>query len=120
MKAKKPKTIDAYIEGSPPEARPSLEALRMEIKKLAPEAEEVISYGMPAFRLNGTLVYFAAFSSHIGFYPTASPLPHFRKELARYETSKGAIRFPLGKPLPLALIRRIVKFRLKEKRAGKR
>lgn len=114
---KQHKTIDAYIAASAPRARSSLRLLRREIRKLAPDAEEAISYGIPTFKLSGNLVHFAAFSSHIGFYPTSSPIAYFRKELAKYETTKGTIRFPLDKPLPLGLIRRIVRFRLKEKRA---
>jgi uncharacterized protein YdhG (YjbR/CyaY superfamily) len=105
--------IDRYIAGFPTETRELLERLQ----KAAPDAEEVISYGMPAFRLKGILVYFAAYSKHIGFYPTSSGIATFKKELSIYKGSKGTVQFPLDKPLPLKLITKIVKFRVKEIRA---
>jgi uncharacterized protein YdhG (YjbR/CyaY superfamily) len=116
MKDKKdaPATIDQYIEGFPPEIQVILSKLRAAVKKAAPQAVEKISYQMPAFYLNGNLVYFAAFKNHIGFFPTSSGVAAFQKELAKYATSKGTIQFPLDKPLPLDLIKRIVKFRVKE------
>ncbi|TAL72206.1 MAG: hypothetical protein EPN88_05095, partial [Bacteroidetes bacterium] len=91
-----------------------LEQLRVTIKKAAPKAEEIISYGMPAFKLNGVLVWFAAHSKHIGFYPMASGIAAFKKELSIYKSAKGSIQFPLDKPLPLRLITSIVKFRVNE------
>jgi uncharacterized protein YdhG (YjbR/CyaY superfamily) len=109
--------IDRYIAGFPTETRELLERLRICIQKAAPDAEEVISYGMPAFRLKGILVYFAAYSKHIGFYPTSSGIATFKKELSIYKGSKGTVQFPLDKPLPLKLITKIVKFRVKEIRA---
>lgn len=111
---KKHETIDGYIAMSPPGVRGILEELRRTINEAAPGAVEAISYGMPAFKLNGNLVYFAAFKTHIGFYPTSSGISRFRKELSRYDTSKGTVRFPLGEPIPLDLVRRIVAFRVKE------
>ncbi len=92
------------------------------IQAAAPEAEEKISYQMPAFAQNGILVYFAAHKNHIGFYPTSSGIRVFRKELAAYESSKGAVKFPLDRPLPLKLIGEIVKFRLAEnsKKVGRK
>lgn len=91
-----------------------LKELREMIKKCAPKAEESISYGMPTFKLNGPLVYFAGQKHHIGFYPTPSGVTAFKKELSDYSTSKGCIRFSYDKPLPVALITKIVKFRVKE------
>ena len=108
------KSIDEYIESFPTEVQDVLEKLRQTIRTAAPEAEETISYRIPAFRLNGSLVYFAAFKNHIGFYPTSSGIRAFKKELSQYSGSKGTVRFPLGKPLPLTLISKIVKFRVAE------
>ena len=105
---------DEYIAMFPENVQEILQTLRAAIKKTAPAAEEVISYKMPAFRLNGMLVWFAANKEHIGFYPTASPIKVFKKELAGYKTSKGAIQFPFGKAIPLTLVKDIVKFRVKE------
>ncbi len=93
---------------------PSSVKLRRTIRKAAPKAVETISYGMPAFRMGPVLVYFAAFKDHIGFFPTSSPIPAFKKELAGYKTSKGTIHFPLDRPIPFDLVTKIVKFRLKE------
>ena len=116
MKDKKdvPATIDQYVEGFPPEIQVILSKLRAAVKKAAPQATEKISFQMPAFHFNGNLVYFAAFKNHIGFFPTSSGVAAFQKELAKYATSKGTVHFPLDKPLPLDLIKRIVKFRVKE------
>ena len=108
------RTIDEYIAGSPVEVREKLEQLRTAIRKAAPKAKEVISYSMPAFRLNGILVYFAAYKNHIGFYPTSSGILAFRDELAKFAGGKGTVRFPVDKPLPLELISEIVKFRVIE------
>ncbi|WP_445475393.1 iron chaperone [Methanococcoides methylutens] len=84
------------------------------IAKEAPNAEEAMVYGIPIFRLNGNLVHFAAFKKHVGFYPTPSGIEAFKEELSEYETSKGTVRFPLDKPIPYALIKNIVKFRVAE------
>jgi uncharacterized protein YdhG (YjbR/CyaY superfamily) len=108
-----PNNINEYIAGFPKNIQEILEKLRTTIKKAAPEAEEVISYGMPAFKLNGLLVFFAAHKNHIGFYPTPSGIEAFKKELAAYEGVKGSVQFPIEKPLPLGLITKIVKFRAK-------
>ena len=105
---------DEYIAMFPANIRDILQKLRATIKKAAPDAEEVISYKMPAFKLNGMLVWFAVNKEHIGFYPTASPIIAFKKELANYKTSKGAIQFSIEKPLPLKLVKDIVQFRIKE------
>ena len=115
MNKRKPsKTINEYIAAHPKNVRILLETMRKAIRRSAPGAEETISYQMPAFRLNGILVYFAAFKNHIGFYPTASAVDAFKAELSAFETSKGTIRFPVDKPIPVALVERIVKYRVKE------
>ncbi len=103
------KTIDEYHASVPQSTKQILEGLRKTIKQVVPDAEEVISYNMPAFKLNGILVYYAAYKEHIGFYPTAKPIVVFKEELTKYKTSKGAIQFPIDKPLPTALIKKIVK-----------
>lgn len=109
-------STDAYIAAALPDRRPVLEELRAAIRAAAPEADEMISYNMPAFAQHGTLVYFATMTNHIGFYPTANGIAAFQEELAAYESSKGAVRFPLDRPLPLDLIQRIVRFRVEENR----
>ncbi len=107
-------TVDEYIAPFPRSTQTILQEVRQIIKDAAPEAEETISYQMPAFKLNGILVWFAAFKNHIGFFPKASAIEAFRKELADYEVSKGTVRFPLNKPIPAELVRKIVKYRVKE------
>lgn len=107
-------SIDEYIAQFPQNIQKILEELRATIKASAPGAEEKISYQMPAFALKGILVYFAAWKDHIGFYPTSSGTQVFNRELSDYEYSKGTIKFPIEKPLPLDLISRIVKFRVAE------
>ena len=114
MSTPKAKDIDEYIAGFPPEVQLMLEELRATIKKAASEAQETISYQMPAFAFHGILVYFAAYKNHIGFYPTGSGIEHFKNEVSAYETSKGTVRFPLDQPIPLDLISKIVKFGVKE------
>ena len=119
---KKPKSVDEYISWFPEETQILLEQMRATIRSVAPEAEEVISYMMPGFKLNGMLVWFAGFKNHIGFYPRgSSAIIAFEKELANYKTSKGAIQFPKDKPLPIALIKRMVEFRVTQNlgKAGK-
>ena len=110
----KPKDSDEYIAGFPKEIQNLLEQVRATIKKAAPKAEEVISYGMPGFKLNGMLVWFAGYTKHIGFYPKASGIESFKKELSIYKGAKGSVQFPIDKPLPLGLITKIVKFRVRE------
>ena len=110
----KPTDIDAYISGYPEAIRNLLQEIRDTIKKAVPQAEEVISYGMPAFRQNGMLVWFAAFQNHIGFYPIPSGIEAFKDELSAFKGTKESIHFPLDKPLPVDLISRIVTFRLAE------
>lgn len=108
------KNIDEYIAGFPKEIQELLVQMRTTIKKAAPTAEETIKYAMPTFVLKGNLVHFAAFKNHIGLYPAPAGIEAFKKELSSYETSKGAIRFPLDRPLPLNLVSKIVKFRVKQ------
>ena len=109
-----PQTIDAYIAGFPEEVQAILQQIRRAIHETAPEATEAISYGMPTFKLHGNLVHFAAFKNHIGFYPVPSGMAAFQEELAAYKQGKGSVQFPLDKPMPLDLIRRIVEFRVQE------
>ena len=109
-----PKTINEYIAKFPKNIQNILEELRQVIRDSAPNAEEAISYQMPTFKLNGNLVWFAAFKNHIGFYPKTSAIETFRLELSDYKVSKGTIRFPLDKPIPFDLVRKIVKYRAKE------
>ncbi len=110
------KNVDEYISDFPEEVKKLLQQMRDAIIKAAPGAEEVISYQMPAYKYSGILVYFGAFKNHIGFYPTASGIEAFENELSTYKSSKGAVQFPLDKPLPLSLIARIVQYRLKQNR----
>ena len=109
-----PKTIDEYIAGFPNDVQDVLQKIRMTIRRAAPESEETISYKMPAFTLNGNLVYFAGFEKHIGFYPIPTGIDKFKKELSVYKQGKGSVQFPLDKPIPYNLISKIVKFRVKE------
>ncbi|MDO8811579.1 MAG: DUF1801 domain-containing protein [Gallionella sp.] len=109
-----PTTIDEYIADFPPEVQASLERLRLTIRTAAPDATEKISYQMPTFYFNGNLVHFAAYKHHVGFYPAPSGISAFQQELSVYKTSKGAVQFPLDKPLPLELVKKIVGFRVKE------
>ena len=108
------KTIDEYIASSPKDVQTILKKIRATVKKAAPKAEETINYGIPTFTLNGNLVHFAGFKSHIGFYPTPSGIEKFKKELSVYEGAKGSVKFPLDGPIPYGLITKIVKFRVKE------
>jgi len=112
-----PKNIDEYIAGFPPDVQEILQKIRATIKKAAPNAEETIKYQMPTFTLHGNLVYFAAFKTHIGFYPIPTGIEKFKKELAPYKQGKGSVQFPLDQPIPYGLISKIVKFRVKENAA---
>lgn len=107
-------TIDAYIATFPASTQALLQQMRSTIAKAAPKAEEAISYGMPTFKLQGNLVHFAGYKNHIGFYPAPSGIVNFAEDLKKYQTSKGAIQFPVDEKLPLALVTKIVKFRVKE------
>jgi uncharacterized protein YdhG (YjbR/CyaY superfamily) len=108
------KTITEYIAEFPLNVRELLEELRQVIRESAPEAEEAISWGMPTFRLNGNLVHFAAYQNHIGFYPGSSAVDAFSKEVSQFKHSKGTVQFPIDKSIPFDLVRKIVRFRVKE------
>jgi len=108
------KTVEEYLSSQPGDIVILLEELREAIRDSAPGAEEVISYNMPAFKLNGMLVWYAAFKEHIGFYPRVSAIEAFQKELSQYKQAKGSVQFPINQPLPLQLVRKIVKFRIIE------
>ena len=112
------RSIDEYIAAFPPETQKVLEELRALIRAAAPGATETISYAIPTFALTGHLVHFAGYERHIGFYPTGSGVEKFKEELKPYKSGKGSVQFPLSRPLPTGLIRRIVEFRVEEN-AGK-
>ena len=115
MTPAKPTTIDAYIAGFPETVQQILEEVRSTVKKAAPEAEETISYAIPTFKLNKkALVHFAAFQNHIGFYATPTGHEAFEAALSEYKQGKGSVQFPINEPMPLTLITKIVKFRVKE------
>jgi len=111
---KKYTDIDTYIANYPNNVQVLLRRIRATIKKAAPKAQEAISYGIPTYKLNGNLVHFGAFKDHVSFFPTSSGTAAFKKEISKYKVSKGTIQFPLDKPLPLDLIKKIVAFRVKE------
>lgn len=117
MNKNTPRNMDDYVGRFPQHVQQRLTKMRATIRKAAPKAQETISYGMPAFRLDGILVWFAAHQRHIGFYPRASGITAFKSELSEYKVAKGSVQFPLDKPLPLALVRRMVRFRVKEERS---
>jgi uncharacterized protein YdhG (YjbR/CyaY superfamily) len=116
------KTIDEYIARFPKNVREILEELRRVIRESAPKAEETISYGIPTFDLNGRhLVHFAAYKNHVGFYPGGSSgIKAFKKELSPFKTSTGTVQFPIDKPIPFDLVRKIVRFRVKENESRKK
>ena len=116
-KTKKPPDIDGYISLFPEDVQPVLQEVRATIRRAAPNAEETISYQMPAFRQHGILVYFAAWKKHVGLYPPITGDKAIEKAVARYAGPKGNLQFPLDEPMPLALIERIVKLRVKQDEA---
>ena len=116
-----PKDIDEYLAGVPEPARSTLNKIRAAIRSAAPaEATEIISYRMPAFKYKGVLVWFAAFTNHCSFFPTATVIEEFKNELKAYSISKGTIQFPTDKPLPVALVKRMVKMRVAQNESKKR
>ena len=116
-----PKTVDEYLEGVPEPARSTLNKIRAAIRSAGPpEATETISYRIPAFKYKGVLVWFAAFSNHCSLFPTASVIEEFKDELKGYTLSKGTIQFPTDKPLPAALVKKLVKARVKQMESKKR
>ena len=108
------KDVDQYIAVQPIEIQERLEKLRQTIKAAAPAAQEVISYSMPAYKMNGMLLYFATHKNHIGLYPMSAGIEAFKDELTKYETSKGTVQFPHDKAVPFSLIKKIVKFRVQQ------
>src|SRR2546426_7536778 len=114
MRRKEFETIDEYIETFPEDIQRILEKTRRTIRRAAPEAKEAISYSIPTFKLNGNLVHFAAFKNHIGFYPTSSGIAAFKKELSPYARSKGTVQFPIEKPVPYDLVKKIAMLRRRE------
>jgi uncharacterized protein YdhG (YjbR/CyaY superfamily) len=115
------KNVEEYLAGIPEPARSTLKRMRAVIRSVVPpETTEAISYGMPTFKYNGPLVWFAAFSDHCSLFPTASVIKAFKNELKDFQISKGTIRFPVDKPLPAALVKKLVKARLAEKTQKKR
>lgn len=114
-----PTTIDAYIDGFPPAVQALLQQVRAAVRRAAPQAEEVISYRIPAFRQQGVLVYFAAFKGHIGFYPPVQGDAALEREAAPWAGEKGNLRFPFGEPIPLALVERITAHRARQDAAAK-
>ena len=117
LRREKPANIDEYVSGFAPEVQAILERIRSTVHEAAPASQETISYQIPAFTLNGVLVYFAAFKKHIGFYPPVRGDAALEKAVSRYAGEKGNLQFPLAEPIPYALISRIVKFRVKQNRA---
>jgi uncharacterized protein YdhG (YjbR/CyaY superfamily) len=115
-----PRDIDEYIAGFPRDVQQILRKIRQTIRKAAPGAEETISYKMPAFSLNGSLVHFAAYAKHIGMYPAPTGVREFKKELSLYQAAKSTLRIPLDEPIPFAFISKLVKFRVKENRSKAR
>ena len=114
-------TIDEYLAEFPPETRRALEEVRAAVREAAPDAVETISYAIPTFDLKGRhLVHFAGYARHVGFYPGADGIARFSEDLAGYESAKGSVRFPLGRPLPLDLVRRITAYRVERVLAGGR
>ncbi|HXW90531.1 MAG TPA: DUF1801 domain-containing protein [Terriglobales bacterium] len=120
MNKKLAKSMDEYVARCPKEVQQRLIEMRRTIRRAAPHATEKISYGIPTFFLNGNLVHFAAFKKHIGFYPTPSGIAAFEQQLSPYKWSKGAVQFPLDKPLPLDLVSRMVRWRVQEQRSKKK
>lgn len=114
IKTNAPRNVDEYIAGFPAATGELLQQMRLTVREAAPEAQETIKYAMPAYTFNGNLVYFAGYKTHIGFYPTPSGIEAFREALSGYKGAKGSVRFPLDRPLPLDLVRKIVQFRVEE------
>jgi uncharacterized protein YdhG (YjbR/CyaY superfamily) len=118
MKAEAPRlpNVDAYIDGYPKNVQKLLKQVRAAIRKAAPDAEELISYNMPAYKYHGVLAYFAAHTSHIGLYPMASTIERFKKEIVAFKHAKGSIQFPFDKPMPVDLIGKMIASRAKANR----
>lgn len=119
MPAKKYETVDGYLADVPEAQRPTVEKLRMTIKAAIPEAEEVISYNMPAYRHNGVLLYFGVFAKHIGLYPTPSGIKAFEDKMEGFQYAKGSVKFPFDQEMPWELVKEIAQFRLNERKSKK-
>ena len=111
-----PKTVDEYIAGFPKSVQKILKEVRATVRAAAPDAEERIAYQMPTYTMGKNLAHFAAFKNHIGFYPTPNGISSFEKQLSKYKRAKGSVQFPIDEPMPLALIKRIVEYRVKEQK----
>ncbi len=120
MDARKPASVDEYLSAFVPDVQEAMQQVRMTIKQAVPQVIEVISYGMPAFKVNKVLVYFAGYARHIGFYPGAAAINAFKADIERYKWAKGSVQFPLDQPIPLDLIKRITLFRMAEDAETKR
>ncbi len=114
------KSVDEYIASYPVDIQKKLKHIRRIIKKVAPKSEEKMSYGMPGYKLHGPLFYFAAYKTHIGLYPTPTAIKAFKKELAKFSTSKGTVQLPLDASVPKDLIEKMLTFKLKENNAKKK
>lgn len=112
METSKPKTVDEYIAVAAPQVKEHLERLRIAIMQTAPDAQESISYEMPVYKQNGVVVYFGGFTKHVSLFPGPDAIAAFKEELADYKTSNGTIQFQLNKPIPVALVKKIVKYNL--------
>ncbi len=110
----KPADVNAYIKVHPPKVQTLLKQLRAAIRAAAPDADEVISYGMPAYKYKGMLCYFASHTAHVGFYPMASGIAKFKKEIAGYKNAKGSVQFPFETGIPVDLVKKMIAFRVKE------
>lgn len=120
MSSNAPDTIDEYLKPFSPEVKALLEKMRQTIHEAAPEATEAMAYGIPTFKLNGNLVHFGGYKTHIGFYPAPSGIEAFKAELEQYGAGKGTIQFPLDKPIPWDLVTRVVKYRVEQNLAKKK
>jgi len=114
----KPLTVDEYIHAFPEGIQKILQQIRIKIREAAPDAEEIISYQMPAYRQNGILVYFGGFKNHVGFFPTPGGIEKFKTDLLPFKCSKGTVQFQYDEPIPFTLIKRIVKYRIEENLKG--
>ncbi len=110
-------SVDAYIAGFPPEVQSRLKQMRQAIARLAPDATETIGYGIPTFKLHGNLVHYAGYANHVGFYPGGAGIAAFQEEIAGYKSAKGSVQFPHDRPLPIALVKKIVKYRVAQNEA---
>lgn len=119
MSSFKSREVTKFIAKFPPKTRSILNKIRAVIRKAVPQAQEYMGYGVPGYRLNGPLVYFAAFTAHAGLYPGTAAIRHFKKELSKYSISKGTVRFPLDQPVPYGLIGRITKYRAAQNTGSK-